>query len=166
MADETPLARAKAVALRYLASRARTGAQVRERLARAELGEQADEVVRWLEGLGYLDDDAWARSRARSLVAPGRLGPRLAERRIEAAGTTPEKAQGAVREAIREAGGDATGEAKSEVALCRALAARRAGPAGLAGLDDRARGRLSRFLIGRGFSGEAVASVLGVFEDG
>ncbi len=54
---------------------------------------------------------------------------------------------------------------EGEAGLCRALAVRRARTADLASLDDRARRRLARFLLGRGFSGSAVARVLGVYED-
>jgi regulatory protein len=150
-----PLARAKAVALRHLAARARTEAQVRARLARAELAAEADAVVAWLARLGYLDDAAYARARARSLVAPGRLGPRLAERKLLAEGVE----RGAAREAIAAALAGAEGD--PEPALCRALAVRRARTDDLSALDDRARRRLARFLLGRGFSGSAVARTLG-----
>jgi len=156
-----PLARAKNVALRYLAAGARTEAQVRARLARAELAGEADEVVAWLLRLGYLDDAAYARAHARALVAPGRLGPRLAERRLLVAGVDRGRAREAIAAALAEAGAGA-----GETALCRALAEKRAGAAGLAGLDDRARSKLARFLLGRGFSGSAVARVLGLYDDG
>jgi regulatory protein len=162
--DEKPLARAKAVALRQLASRPRTEAQVRARLARAELAAEADEVVAWLLRLGYLDDGAYARARARALVAPGRLGPRLAERRLVAEGVERGRARAEIEGALADAAGRGGGEGEAD--LCRALAERRARTADLAGLDARARARLSRFLLGRGFSGAAVARVLGVSEDG
>lgn len=156
-AGEPPLARAKAVALRYLAAAARTEAQVRARLARAELPAEADAVVAWLHGLRYLDDDAYARARARGLTAPGKLGPRAAERRLLQAGVAPSAARGAVAAAMAEAPG-------GEAARCRALAERRA-RGGLAALDEKGRARLARFLLGRGFSGAAVARALGGFED-
>ena len=156
-----PLARAKDVALRYLAASPRTEAQVRARLARAELSGAADEVVAWLEQLGYLDDAAYARARARSLVAPGRVGPRLAERRLVTAGIE----RGAAREAVAGAVAVAGPGGEGEAALCRILAEKRARTTDLAALDDRARARLARFLLGRGFSGSAVARTLGVYED-
>jgi regulatory protein len=159
--DPPPLARAKTLALRYLATRARTEAQVRARLARAELAAEADEVVAWLLRLGYLDDAAYVRARARALVAPGRVGPRLAERRLLAAGAD----RGAAREAIAEVLEGAGGGAEGEAVLCRGLAERRARTADLSTLDDRARRRLARFLLGRGFSGSAVARTLGLFDD-
>ncbi len=160
MSDPAPLARAKNIALRYLAARARTEAQVRDRLARAELAGEADAVVAWLVGLGYLDDTAYAGSRARALVAPGRLGPRLAERRLVAAGIKRGRAREAIAAAIAVAGAQ-----DGEATLCRALAEKRARTADLAALDERARRRLARFLLGRGFSASAVAAVLGMYDD-
>ncbi|HEY6098025.1 MAG TPA: regulatory protein RecX [Anaeromyxobacter sp.] len=164
MPDQTPLDRAKAIALRYLAASARTEAQVRARLARAELAGEADAVVSWLLGLGYVDDAAYAATRARSLLGAGRAGPRLAETRLVAAGIAPERARAAVSAAVAGTAGSAGAE--GEAALCRTLAERRARTGNLAGLDGRARARLARFLLGRGFSGSAVARVLGVYEDG
>lgn len=162
MADDGPLAKAKAIALRALASRARTEAQLRARLARAGLEEVADEVVAWLVGLRYLDDAAYARARARGLVAPGRLGPRLAERRLVAEGVERGRAREAVAAAVAEAAGRAGGQ--GEVDLCRTLAERRARTDDLASLDLRARARVARFLLGRGFSGAAVSRVLGSYD--
>jgi regulatory protein len=162
-APPDPLARAKAFALRLLAVRTRTEAQIRARLARAELSRHAAEVVAWLRGLGYLDDDAYARAQARAMLAPGKLGPRKAERRLIEAGLSPAEARAAVRRALEGEEGRPFADAERE--LCRVLAERRAGGP-LGELDDRSRARLARFLAGRGFGGSAVASVLGIFEDG
>jgi regulatory protein len=161
---ETPLARAKAIALRQLAARARTEAQIRARLAREELAGEADAVVAWLRDLRYLDDDAYARIRARDLVAAGRCGPRLATLRLAREGVDPERARAALQEAL--CAGGARDAAAAELELCRTLAARRARGRTPSDLDDRARARLARFLSGRGFSGRAVAAVVGVYQDG
>jgi regulatory protein len=153
--------------LRLVAARARTEAEVRRRLERDGLGEVAAEVAGWLLRLGYLDDAAYARARARSLTAPGRLGPRLAERRLVSAGIAPPAARAAVAAALAEAdlpGARGGGEA-AEAALARALAEKRAGDVPLDALGERDRARLARFLLGRGFSGRAVSRVLGVFLD-
>ena len=158
MADQTPLARAKAIALRYLAARARSEAQVRARLAKDGLEREADETLAWLRELRYVDDAALARARARSLLGPGRAGPRLAERRLVQAGVPAGDARAAVSAALAEGEG-------GELALCRALAERKA-RAPLAELDARGRARLARFLLGRGFAGSVVARVVGVYEDG
>lgn len=136
------------------------------RLERDGLGQVAAEVVTWLVGLGYLDDAAYARSRARALTAPGRLGPRLAERRLVSAGIPPAAARQAVAAALAEVDlpGARGGEA-AEAALARTLAEKRVGGAPLDALGDRERARLARFLLGRGFSGRAVSLVLGLFLD-
>jgi regulatory protein len=160
---DSPRARAKAIVLRQLATRMRTEAQLRARLAKDGLEGEADAVVEWLAALGYLDDGAYARARARGLVARG-AGPRLVERRLAAEGIDAAAARAAVAEAIA-AEGSADGRA-GEVALCRALAARRARGVALGALDDRERRRLARFLLGRGFAGSVVSQVLGIYADG
>lgn len=152
--SESPQSRARARALRLLAARPRTEAQIRARLVQAGFGGEEAEVVAWLRELGYLDDSAFARDRAAGLLAPGRLGPRMAEQRLVAAGIPREAARGAVRAAI----GD------DEIARCRTLAERRARAAPQS-LDSSEKARLSRFLLRRGFSGRAVSSVLGVYVD-
>lgn len=160
--DDAPRARARAIALRQLAARARTEAQLRARLARDGLDAEADATLEWLRGLGYLDDAAYARARARALVAPGRLGPRLAERRLQGEGIPAAEARAAVAAALAHEGGDAR---TAELDRCRDLALRRSRGAAPAALDDRALARLSRFLLGRGFSPAVVARVLGVRDD-
>jgi regulatory protein len=162
MSDDAPRARARAIALRQLAARARTEAQLRARLSRDGLDAEADATVAWLRGLGYLDDAAYARARARGLVAPGRLGPRLAERRLQGEGIPAAEARAAVAAALAEEGGDARA---AELERCRDLLARRSRAAAPAELDERGLRRLSRFLLGRGFSPSVVARVLGVRED-
>lgn len=160
-AAEDPLAQAKTIALRQVALRARTEAQIRARLARDDLSAHADQVIGWLRGLRYLDDAAYARARARALLSPGQLGPRKAEQRLLRAGLSPADARAAVREALASEG-EAPHARERE--LCRLLAERRVrGPIGE--LDDPARARLARFLAGRGFSGAVIAGVLGIHVD-
>jgi regulatory protein len=138
-----------------LAFHARTEAQLRVRLARAGLGEASDEAIAWLRRLGYLDDVAYARGRARALLASGR-GPRLAARRLAAEGV----AEGAARAAVAEAlVGAAEGAPSPEGALCRAALARKLRGEALPD-DARDRARLARFLLARGFSAEAVRRAL------
>ena len=166
------LAEAKALALRWLAARPRTELQMRDKLARRGCAsEVADAVVSWLFHLRYLDDAAYAQLRARNLTAPGRLGPRLAQRRLEATGISKEMARAAVEAAISAgagaddaAGAGPTDREAAERALARAALERRT--RGVPPTDDKARARLARFLLGRGFSGEVVSSVLGVYVDG
>lgn len=159
--EETPGERARAMALRALAHRPRTEAELRARLARADLAAEADETIAWLSRLGYLDDAAYARARARGFLAPGQLGPRKAELKLVQAGLPQAAARAAVREALSEDGADPRARERE---LCRLLAERRARGA-LADLDDPARARLARFLASRGFSGGVVSAVLGIHVD-
>jgi len=154
------LDRAKALCLRILSGHARTESQIRRRLAGAGLEEAAGEAIAWLLRLGYLDDAAYARARARSLLSPGRLGPGAVERRLLAAGVAPPLARAAVTEALGEGA-----DGRDELALCRALAERRAGGRRPPELEPRDRARLARFLLARGFSSEAVARVVGLDAD-
>ena len=162
--EASPLERARAVALRVLAFHARTEAQLRARLAREGLAEQQDEVLAWLRRLGYVDDAAWARARARALLA-ARVGPRRVEVRLRAAGIPGAAARGAVAAALAAQAGARPGREPAELSLCRAALAARLRGADPGGLDERARARAARFLLGRGFSGGAVARVLGLRED-
>lgn len=162
-ADDSPRERARALALRALAHRPRSEAELRARLARAELADEADDTVAWLTRLGYLDDGAFARARARGLLAGGRAGPRLAARRLRAAGIDEPLTREAIRAALEEATGVVG--ASAEVALCRAVAERRARGAEIGSLDEKARARLARWLLGRGFAGPVVARVVGTFDD-
>ena len=138
---------------------------MRRRLERDGLAESAAEVVAWLLRLGYLDDAAYARTRARSLLAVGRLGPRLAERRLVSAGIAPAAARAAVESALAEAAPPEARGGGAEAALARALALRRTGGAAPEGLAQRDLARLARYLLGRGFSGRAVSRALGVYLD-
>jgi len=160
--ESSSLARAKSKALKLLAARPRTASELCRRLEREGLGAEAGAVTEWLRGLGYLDDEAYARDRAERLVAGGGIGPRLAEARLVAAGIPESLARRAVSRALGP--GAEAGRAAAEVERCRELAARRASRP-LAGLEDRERARLARFLLGRGFSGAAVSAVLGVAVD-
>jgi regulatory protein len=174
MHQETSLVeKAKAKALRLLAARPRTVAQIRDRLARDGLSEAAGEVVAWLTQLGYLDDHAYARARARSLLGPGRLGPRLAERRLLSAGVDADEARTAILAALdncklgKPSSGtvSAGGCLRPELALCETALARRLRGASLESLDDKEKQRIASFLVGRGFSGQVVAELVGIFAD-
>jgi regulatory protein len=107
--------------------------------------------------MGYVDDAAYARARARALLAGGRAGPGLAERRLHAAGVDEAVARDAVREAQ---------EGATEAALCRAALGRRLHGQPLDVLDEGARARLARWLVGRGFSAEAATRAVGLRDEG
>jgi regulatory protein len=161
----SPLEEAKALALRVLAFHARSEAQLRARLARAGFESQADEVLAWARRLGYLDDGAYARARARALLGAGRVGPRRAEERLRATGIDPARARAAVAEAAEERAGERRAGEPAELALGREALARRLRGRDPALLDERERARLARFLLGRGFSSGVVARLVPLRRD-
>jgi regulatory protein len=144
-APRTPLDRA----LRLLAARARTSAELDRALARAgvEARERAVALAR-LRELGYMDDAAVAHGRARSLLERG-MAARLAERRLRSQGV----GQDAAREAVAEAAEGASERAQLEKALERRLRGR-------AVRDDKERRRLFRSLVAQGHRPALVAAVL------
>ncbi len=173
---------ARALALRVLAFRARTEAQLRARLLRAGHGREADEVLAWLRRLGYLDDRAYAEARARELLRAGRLGPARAVQKLRAEGVESGLARASVDLALEAAlspaveasgaeppAGEAAerppsvagGREASERALCREALAKKLGGAEVAALSPRERARAARFLLGRGFSAAVVSRALG-----
>jgi regulatory protein len=154
------LEEAKALVLRILASHARSEAQLRARLVREGHAEHAEEVIAWLGRCGYLDDRAYARGRARALLA--RVGPRMVERRLRAAGIAGDVARAVVAAAAEERAAELASEGPAELVLCRAALRARLRGAEPGSLGERERARLARFLLGRGFSGAAVARVLGL----
>ncbi len=167
MSEENPqIAKAKAKALRLLASRPRTVAQIRDRLAREGLSEASGEVIGWLTRLGYLDDAAFARARVSSLLGQAHLGPRLAERRLLAAGVDAELAKSAVAAFLANpASEEPASPAGAERDLCRIALQRRLRGATVESLEAKDKRRLARFLLGRGFSSQAVAQALGIYFD-
>src|SRR6185369_2526164 len=121
--------RARAAAARPRASRRRAGRRPRgARSAAAEApglprgrGRLPDRTllaaaatIAWLARLGYLDDGAYAGARARALLAPGRLGPRAAERRLRGDGIPPAAARQAVAAAVASHAPQAEGGAAQE----------------------------------------------------
>jgi regulatory protein len=158
----TALEKAKALVLRVLAFHARSEAQLRARLAKGGFEAEVDEAIAWARRLGYLDDAAYARGRARWLLGPGGVGPRRALERLRAAGIEPAAAHAAVAEAT-EARAGPRGEGESaEAALARAALARKLRGRVVGELDDRERARVARFLLGRGFSPAAVGRLVPV----
>ncbi|GEJ55885.1 hypothetical protein AMYX_06260 [Anaeromyxobacter diazotrophicus] len=149
-----------------LAFHARSQAQLRARLARAGFEPQADEVIAWAARLGYLDDAAYARARARALLGARGVGPRRAEERLRAAGIDAARARAAVAAAAEERAEDRRDGEPAELALCREALARKLRGRELAGLDERERARLARFLLGRGFSSSAVGRLVPLRGDG
>lgn len=142
-------------ALKLLAARARTAAELERGLERAGFGEsERKSALARLRELGYMDDREVARGRARTLIERG-AGPLLAARRLSAQGIPQEDAQAAVAEA--------KGEADEDELAARALQRRLRGRAPR---DEAEKRRLLRALIAKGHRPGAAAKALGMTWEG
>ncbi len=145
-----------ALALKLLAHRARSESEVHRRLALAEfVPEIIASTLARLRELRYLDDAAYARARAQTLLSRGRFAPEAVEQRLLATGVARQVAQAAVREACGE---------RDEPALARACLAARRPALGLEATEVE-KVRAARFLLARGFSEEIARQVVGLPDD-
>jgi regulatory protein len=131
-----------------LGQRELSEAQVRTRLARR--GCDADAITNALERLKRdrtLDDGRVARAAARLEAGIRHRGPARVRQRLQSMGLADDVVQKAVTEAFEDV---------DELALLDAAFERRLRGRELAELDDKARARLVRGLVGQGFSFGAV----------
>ena len=143
VAGERPLAMTRA--LNLLGYRARSEGEVRERLGRYGYAPQTVEVVIGRLGeLAYLDDEGFARQRAREKAR--KYGPRRVSAELMKSGVGRELASRAVAEEF---------EGRSELADARSAAARRYNGEGSEAEARRVYGFLSR----RGYSAGVCAEV-------
>jgi regulatory protein len=143
VAGERPLAMGRA--LNLLGYRARSEAEVRERLGRCGYVEETVEgVIGRLRELGYLDDEEFARLKAREKAR--RYGPRRVSAELRQSGVDEELARGVVEDEFA---------GRSEVGEARSAAARRYNGRGS---EAEAR-RVYGFLVRRGYSAEVCAQV-------
>ena len=138
-------------ALRLLASRELSEAQLRQRLARRGHDPEAiDDVVTRLKANRSLDDARVAGVIARTETGIRKRGQLRVRRRIEAAGISRSIAQRAVDETFRDLDQDAL--------MAAALDKRLRGRTAIA--DDREFQRLYRFMVGQGFEPDRVLTLL------
>jgi regulatory protein len=143
VAGERPLAMGRAFNL--LGYRARSEAEVRERLGRYGYVEETVEgVILRLRELGYLDDEEFARLKAWEKAR--KYGPRRVSAELRRSGLGEELARGVVEEEFA---------GRSEVGEARSAAARRYNGHGS---EAEAR-RVYGFLVRRGYSAEVCAQV-------
>ena len=143
VAGERPVAMGRA--LNLLGYRARSEAEIRDRLGRyGYAGETIGAVVGRLEELGYLDDAEFARLKAREKAR--KYGPRRVSVELRKSGVGEELAREVVEEEFA---------GRSEVGEARSAAARRYNGRGS---DAEAR-RVYGFLVRRGYSAEVCAQV-------
>ena len=137
-------------AVKMLARRARSEAEVRAQLERKGLaGAAVDDAIARLKELRYLDDEAFAANRA-TLLLRANNGPRSVARKLAAAGIGEEQARAAIEQG-RE------GASERDLAR-RALEARRPRVDERSPLPERI--RAARWLLGRGFSEEIARALL------
>ena len=140
---ERPVAMGRA--LNLLGYRARSEAEIRDRLQRyGYVGETIDIVILRLNELGYLDDAEFARLKAREKAR--RYGPRRVSIELRKSGVGESLAREVVEEEFA---------GRSEVGEARSAAARRYN---VRGSDAEAR-RVYGFLVRRGYSAEVSAQV-------
>jgi len=131
-----------------LGQRELSEAQLRARLLRRGCEPEAvAAAIARLRGDRTLDDRRVARAAARLEAGIRGRGPARVRLRLQALGLDADVIQQAVSEAFDEVDADA---------LLDAALARRLRGQSLSGLDDRARARLVRGLVGQGFSLSAV----------
>jgi regulatory protein len=142
---------AKTVAVRLLARRGRSRAELRRSLKTKGYEEETIQaVLEQMEGAGYVNDAEHARSYAEQLAGQGRSGPRAIYARLRARGIAPELASAASREAMAE-------EDEEAAALAQGRKRLRA----LEGLDVYTRRRrLYAFLARRGFGPSVIGGVV------
>jgi regulatory protein len=143
VAGERPLAMGRAFNL--LGYRARSETEVRERLGcYGYVEETVEGVILRLKELGYLDDEEFARLKAREKAR--KYGPRRVSAELRQSGVGEDLARGVVEEEFA---------GRSEVGEARSAAARRYNGRGS---DAEAR-RVYGFLVRRGYSAEVCAQV-------
>ncbi len=148
VAGERPLAMGRA--FNILGYRARSEAELRERLGRyGYLEETVSGVIARLEELGYLDDEEFARLKAREKAR--KYGPRRVSAELRQGGIDEELARSVVAEEFA---------GRSELWEARSAAARRYNgrSSSSSGSDAEAR-RVYGFLVRRGYSAEVCAQV-------
>ncbi|HEX7087398.1 MAG TPA: RecX family transcriptional regulator [Vicinamibacterales bacterium] len=148
--DPSPAA-ARVLALRWLAARELTAAQVRLRLRRRQFPPEAiDEAIAGLQADGLLDDRRAAEARARHETTIRRRGRHRVLRQLQAIGVDPETAERAVAGVFADVDEDRQ--------IADAIARRLRGspiPA-----DPRDRARLARWLLAQGFDGDRIRRAL------
>ena len=138
-------------ALKMLARRELSEAQVRQRLARrGHAGDDVDAAIAQLRAERALDDSRVADTIARKESVVRGRGRLRVRREIEAAGIGRADAQRAVDEAFK----DVDSTALLEAAIARRLRG------GTRAVDDREFRRLYRYLVGQGFEPDRVLRAL------
>lgn len=157
MEDHLQYKRARERALRLLALRGRSRAELRKKLAERDFTKSViDRVLENLGELGYLDDEAFAVNRARHLAVNRLYGNRKIEEQLREKGIAREAAKEAIRE-VREEFPEKEGIAR--------YAARKLQGHSPGGLDKKERLALARALQGKGYHLALILDHLGPYEE-
>jgi len=143
MRGEPSRKRAEERAYRILARRAHSERELREKLKAGGFSEPlVNEVIEKCGELGYLNDENFARQRARDLAVNRLAGDRRIAFDLRERGISEELSRQAIEEARAEI---------SEKEAIDRIIGRAAEDEAIAGMDDRERTRLARRLLGKGF---------------
>jgi len=155
--DAAQLAKAEKKAYRLLALRAHSEKELRAKLrAGGFAAPDIDAAIERCRGLGYLDDAAFARQRARDLAVNRLLG----DRRI----SLDLRERGIPEALCREALAEVRGEMSEGEALGR-LIRKKARGAPAAALDAREAARVARALAAKGFPMSLIMEGLKVLQE-
>ena len=158
MEDHLQYKRARERALRLLALRGRSRAELRKKLAERDFSESVIErVLENLGELGYLDDEAFAVNRARHLAVNRLYGDRKIEEQLREKGVAREAARAAIRE-VREEFPEMEGIARS--------AAKKLQGRSMDGLTKKERLALARALQSKGYHLGLILDYMGKYEEG
>ncbi len=158
MADDPPSGRALQKALRFLSLRGRSTSELRAKLR--EKGFPDSDIARVtarLADLGYLDDAAFARDRARNLAVNRFYGNRRIEQDLMEKGVP----EGFIRQAITGARLEMPEREALDILVGKKLRGRK-----IRELDRREKQRLAQSMIGKGFPAGMIFEVLGNKEEG
>ncbi|MCU0581307.1 MAG: RecX family transcriptional regulator [Syntrophales bacterium] len=145
----SPLEKARRQAFRLLSLRARSEKEIRDRLTANHGGEITAEVIRQLQDEGFLNDEAFARERARQLAVSRLEGNRAIEADLFRKGIDRPMITGAIHAAREEL---------SEPEAIRKLLAKRGQPP--APPDRSWTQKTGRYLLSKGFSAGLIFEVL------
>jgi len=158
MEDHLQYKRARERALRMLALRGRSRAELRKKLAERDFTKSVIErVLENLVELGYLDDEAFAVNRARHLAVNRLYGDRKIEEQLREKGVAREAARAAIRE-VREEFPEMEGIARS--------AAKKLQGRSMDGLNKKERLALARALQSKGYHLGLILDYMGKYEEG
>jgi len=144
---------AKSIALRFLARRQRTEKEIRDKLREKEFGdEEIASTIEHLRGLGFLNDEEFARSFIRHQLALRPKGKLALKQKLLLLGVAKETIDTALAEAFEE-----TSQEDSAIEVARKFLKKSA-----KARDDprKTKQKLAAFLTRRGFTWDVISPVL------